>query len=446
MRAFDSGVRQPLGLRRQNAGGIAAVIDAMREDGGGAIVVDGVKRREAAQDDGCGAVERERMIAHARRGHECACGIVPQRTLRKPHQLLSEHRVRDSGCEPAGREKYRGAADVIAQESARASRDWFVGQPLAGPVRTCDDALHLVDGARNHFGGLERFRGDQACVQRGRAFINGSRRTPLGLQAPDQRQDRCRDPIVVRNRQRFDESGHVPGALARAALEQRPLEGGAQSRFECVTEIGAVGGTVPPQQKRQYDGIERRLLPRQLQHIIGETAQVLEQSANYNDAMFALRYVALLALVIWLGGMILLGSVVAPQTFSVLQAADAVSGRMLAGSLFGTILENFHYIEYICGLVMLVCLFAIKFIGPPPHGFIPRVVIVAVMLLISVAAGYPVAREIARVQSEVSGPINVLPDTDPRRVEFNRLHQASTVMMTVNMGLGLVLLFWYVKE
>jgi hypothetical protein len=162
--------------------------------------------------------------------------------------------------------------------------------------------------------------------------------------------------------------------------------------------------------------------------------------------MFAIRYVALLALVIWLGGMILLGSLVAPSTFSVLQAADPVSGRMLAGSLFGTILGNFHYIEYICGFVVLVCLFAIKFIGPPPHAFIPRIVIVAIMLMIAMAEGYPVAREINRVQAEVAGPINALPATDPRRVEFDRLHQASTVLMTVNMGLGLVLLFWYVRE
>jgi hypothetical protein len=162
--------------------------------------------------------------------------------------------------------------------------------------------------------------------------------------------------------------------------------------------------------------------------------------------MFAIRYVALLALVVWLGGMILLGALVAPASFSVLQAADPVSGRMLAGSLFGTILENFHYVEYVCGFVVLVCLFAIKFIDSTPHGFIPRVVIVVVMLMISVASGFPVTREIARVQAQVTGPMEALPATDPRRVEFDRLHQVSTGMMTINIGLGLVLLFWYVRE
>ena len=57
-----------------------------------------------------------------------------------------------------------------------------------------------------------------------------------------------------------------------------------------------------------------------------------------------------------------------------------------------------------------------------------------------------VTREIARVQSQVSGPMNQLPKDDARRVRFDSLHRTSTVLMTVNMALGLVLLFWYVRE
>jgi hypothetical protein len=162
--------------------------------------------------------------------------------------------------------------------------------------------------------------------------------------------------------------------------------------------------------------------------------------------MFAIRYVALLALVIWLGGMIMLGLLVAPSTFRVLQAADPVAGRVLAGSLFGDILRHFHLVAYGCGIVILVCLFAIKFLGPPPRAFIPRAAIVVVMLIIAVYSGYPVSREIAQIQSHLSGPVNALPETDPRRVRFDRLHQMSTTLMTINMALGLVLLFWYIRE
>lgn len=162
--------------------------------------------------------------------------------------------------------------------------------------------------------------------------------------------------------------------------------------------------------------------------------------------MSAIRYVALLALVVWLGGMILLGLVVAPSTFRVLQAADPVAGRVLAGGLFGDVLRHFHLVAYACAAVILVCLFAMKFVGPPPHGFIPRVAIVAAMLVVAVYSGYPVSREITRVQSQVSGPIHELPSTDARRVRFDQLHQTSTALMTINLALGLVLLLWYVRE
>ena len=113
--------------------------------------------------------------------------------------------------------------------------------------------------------------------------------------------------------------------------------------------------------------------------------------------MFAIRYVALLSLVVWLGGMIWLGLFVTPTP---------------------EILGRFHLAQYVCGFVVLVCLFAIKFIGPPPHAFIPRVAIVVLMQLIAVASGY----------------------------QFNEMIGISRALMTVNLGLGLVLLYWYVTE
>ena len=53
--------------------------------------------------------------------------------------------------------------------------------------------------------------------------------------------------------------------------------------------------------------------------------------------MLALRYVYVLALVIWLGGMVILGALVAPTTFQVLPSIEPSSGRALAGELFARI-------------------------------------------------------------------------------------------------------------
>jgi len=68
------------------------------------------------------------------------------------------------------------------------------------------------------------------------------------------------------------------------------------------------------------------------------------------------------------------------------------------------------------------------------------------MLALALYSGVRVSRGIAEIQSRVSGPISGLPDTDPRRVRFDRLHSMSTMLMTVNTGLGFVLLFWYARE
>jgi len=162
--------------------------------------------------------------------------------------------------------------------------------------------------------------------------------------------------------------------------------------------------------------------------------------------MLAVRYLALAALVVWLGGMVILGLVVAPSTFGVLQSSDPVNGRMLAGAVFGTILRRFHFIAYACGAILFVSLFVMKFVGPPPQAFVVRAAIVFVMLLLALYSGIPVTRELEHIQSQVSGPVSRLPETDERRIRFDSLHRTSTMLMTINMGLGLILLYWYVRD
>jgi hypothetical protein len=164
--------------------------------------------------------------------------------------------------------------------------------------------------------------------------------------------------------------------------------------------------------------------------------------------MLVIRYLALTVLVIWLGGMIVLGLLVAPSTFGVLQssASDPATGRMLAGSVFGVILRRFHLLAYGCGALLLASLFVMKFLGPPPAGFEIRVGIVALMLALALYSGVPVSNEIEQIQSQVGAPMSSLPQTDARKARFDRLHSLSTTLMTINIGLGMVLLYWYVRE
>jgi uncharacterized membrane protein len=162
--------------------------------------------------------------------------------------------------------------------------------------------------------------------------------------------------------------------------------------------------------------------------------------------MLAVRYAYVLALVVWLGGMIVLGALVAPATFQVLQASAPETGRALAGELFGTILSRFHYIAYAAGATLLVALGIMRVLGPKPHAFAARVLLVALMLGVAIYSGIVVLGSIDALQVEAGGLPSRLPAGDPRRVRFDELHQLSTRLMMTNVVAGLALLFWEARD
>ena len=162
--------------------------------------------------------------------------------------------------------------------------------------------------------------------------------------------------------------------------------------------------------------------------------------------MLALRFVHVLALAVWLGGMTILGAVVAPTIFQTLQSADANTGRAMAGLAFGAILTRFHFVAYGCGILLLVMLIAMALLGPRPKHFAIRCGIVAGMLLVSAYSGVAVLGEIDAIQREVGTLPSRLPEGDPRRVRFDALHQLSTRLMMIDLIGALALLYWEARE
>jgi hypothetical protein len=110
--------------------------------------------------------------------------------------------------------------------------------------------------------------------------------------------------------------------------------------------------------------------------------------------MFVVRLAALIALALWIGGM------VAP-----IWMALGVPGD------FG---RQTRTLGYACGGVILVSLFVLKFVGPPPRHFTARATIAAVMV------GVVAVAHAAKI--------------------------ASPVPIVVNVILSVVLLSWYVRE
>ncbi len=158
--------------------------------------------------------------------------------------------------------------------------------------------------------------------------------------------------------------------------------------------------------------------------------------------MVALRYAYLVALVVWLGGLLALGGIAAPAIFGSLTAAQGMAGREMAGLAFGSVLRRFHLVAYACAGVMILAFSFMAVLGPRPVRFAVRLGIIVGMLAITLYSGLVVSRRVERLRDEIGGPVAALPESDPRRLMFGRLHGLSTTLLLVTAVGGLTLLFW----
>jgi hypothetical protein len=162
--------------------------------------------------------------------------------------------------------------------------------------------------------------------------------------------------------------------------------------------------------------------------------------------MFVLRYLYILALGVWLGGMAVAGLVAAPTVFAVLETWNPVEGRVLAGQVFGAILARLHPILYGAALTMLVTLTVRRLLGPRPVAYGIRASIIALMLGLAVASGFGISPRVEAMQREIGGSVAALPESDPRRASFYQLHGLSNLLLSATMIGALLLAFWEARE
>ena len=157
--------------------------------------------------------------------------------------------------------------------------------------------------------------------------------------------------------------------------------------------------------------------------------------------MLALRYAALVATALWVGGLVVLGAVAAPSIFDTIAARGVSDGRVLAGAVFGEAFRRFHLIAYGCAAVIIASLLARAVLGPRPGHLGVRLGIVTVMLGASLYSGMALSGRIEQLRVDAGGAPSALPEGDPRRTAFGRLHALSTLVQVVPLAGGLVLLF-----
>ncbi len=162
--------------------------------------------------------------------------------------------------------------------------------------------------------------------------------------------------------------------------------------------------------------------------------------------MLALRYAGLVALTLWVGGLLVLGAIAAPSIFDVLAARHVADDRVLAGAIFGETLRRFHLLSYGCGLVLMGTLVVRGVMGPRPIWFAARLGTAFLMLAATAYSGLVVSGQIARIQTEIGGAPSSLPANDSRRLAFGRLHATSTGLEMIPVLGGLLLLFRELKD
>ena len=153
--------------------------------------------------------------------------------------------------------------------------------------------------------------------------------------------------------------------------------------------------------------------------------------------MSFIRFLMLLALVTWVGGILFFAFVLAPTVFH----PGILPSRQLAGAVVSRSLGILHSIGLACGIVFL---FASIVDLRVTTGYISplaaRNVLIYLMILLTLVSMFGVSTRMLALRNDMVF-IDDVPQNDPRRVEFNRLHGWSTRLEGAVLVLGLAVIF-----
>jgi hypothetical protein len=162
--------------------------------------------------------------------------------------------------------------------------------------------------------------------------------------------------------------------------------------------------------------------------------------------MILLRAISLGILAAWTGGLAALGLVAAPAIFATLEARDPAGGRTLAGEVFGVVFQRFQYVALAFGALLVAVLVVRALLGPRPLRFAWRLWAVVAMTAATAATVFVLAPRIDRIRRDTPGAVAALPDGDPRKAEFGRLHGLSNVLMIATLGAGVGLIWMEARD
>ena len=157
--------------------------------------------------------------------------------------------------------------------------------------------------------------------------------------------------------------------------------------------------------------------------------------------MSVLRFLMLLSLVVWIGGLIFFAFVLAPTVFS----PGLLPTRHMAGSIVGRSLDLLHYMAIASGIIYLASsMIYSRMSSGSARPMALRHVLIVLMLVLTLISQFGVSPKMHAIRAEVAmtdGAIDNVPLDNPLRREFDRLHVWSEKLEEAILLLGLVAVY-----
>jgi uncharacterized membrane protein YhhN len=150
-----------------------------------------------------------------------------------------------------------------------------------------------------------------------------------------------------------------------------------------------------------------------------------------------LRFLMLLSLVTWIGGLIFFAFVLAPTVF----APGVLPNTHLAGNIVGRALGKLHWIAIVSGLIFLLSsLLYSRVTDGTAHVFAMRHVLIVLMLTLTLVSQFWIIPRMDTLRATVSDFATV-PVDNPVRMQFDALHVWSTRLEGAVLLLGLIVVY-----
>lgn len=153
--------------------------------------------------------------------------------------------------------------------------------------------------------------------------------------------------------------------------------------------------------------------------------------------MSIVRFLMLLSLVVWVGGIVFFAFVLAPTVFH----PGILPSRQLAGAVVSRSLGILHWIGLGCGVVFVITSIVSSLVtdgvAPP---FAARNLLVYAMIALTLISVISISPRMLTLRNDMVF-IDTVPQEDARRLEFSRLHVWSTRIESTVLLFGLAVIF-----